>query len=182
MRAAIVATLGCALTVAVGADPLPAGRVSLVVGIKSGTGSLSSSIGNGYGFGFEASYAPMSRNQRVGWGVSWATTWSRYGAGSARIADEMSILEMDAGVRLRVALGVKTRQVLFLGGGGALVRSNEPIFVGDDRSRIGPWGSAGIEGRAPIANDLLVGVAVRYGYIRDGDGVLSVMISAGVGK
>ena len=123
----------------------------------------------------------MTRTQRVGWGASWSTTWSYYWAGSARIADQMKILELDAGLRVRVALGARKRQVLFLGGGGALLRSNEPVFADGDRTKVGPWGGAGVEGRAPYLG-AVVAVTVRYGLIRDGQGTLGLMVSIGGGR
>jgi len=185
MRAAIVA--GAVIAVAmVAARPaaadLPAGRVALAGGVKSGTGRLASTIGRGYAIGFEAGYAPMSRTQRIGIGGSWSTTWSYYRGGSARIADEMRILEMDVGARLRVALGAKKRQVMFFGGGAALIRSNEPLLDDGDRTEWGPWGGAGVEGRDPIFGVALMAMTVRYGLIRDGQGTLSVMISIGGGR
>lgn len=177
---AIFALVALASTAA--AEPLPYGRIAVVAGVKTGTGAIAGPIGLGRALGFEAGYAPMTRTQRIGWGLSWSTTWSSYGADSARVADEMKIVEMDAGVRLRVALGARKRQVLFLGGGGAVLRSNEPIFEGDDRTQVGPWGSAGVEGFDPKWGKVVLAVAVRYGHIRDGSGTLSLMLSIGAGR
>lgn len=182
MRAALLAAIASlALVASAAADPLPTGRVSATTGVKTGTGALASSIGFGFAAGFEAGYAPMTRNQRVGWGATWSTTWSYYFGGSARIADMMRMVEMDAGVRVRVALGARKRQVMFLGGGGTLIRTNEPIFDGDDRTQVGPWGGAGVEGRDPLFGKVLVSVAVRYALIRDGQGTLGLMLTLGGG-
>ena len=182
MRGLVIVLVLAVAPAAAAAEPLPSGRIALAVGIKSGTGALAGSIGRGYAVGFEAGYAPMTRTQRVGWGASWSTTWSYYWSGSARVADEMKILEMDAGLRLRVALGARKRQVLFLGGGGALLRTNEPVFADGDRTKVGPWGGAGVEGRDPIFGAVVIAVSVRYGLIRDGQGTLGVMLSVGSGR
>lgn len=182
MRAAAVMAAVALAAPATAAADLPAGRIAIAGGVKSGTGRLASSIGLGYAIGFEAGYAPMERNQRVGIGGSWATTWSYYRGGSARVADEMRMLEMDLGVRIRVALGARKRQVMFFGGGGSLIRTNEPVFDDGDRTEYGPWGAAGIEGRDPVFGAVLTAVTMRYAVIRDGQGTLSVMLSIGGGR
>src|SRR5690349_1484536 len=114
-------------------DAQPAGRLSTVIALRAGTGGLAEELGFGCAFGLEGGYQPMGPEQRVGWGVSWSTMLSWYGDGSTRVADQLALVEMDAGLRLRVALGERRRLVLFGGGGGALLRVNEPLTRDGER-------------------------------------------------
>jgi hypothetical protein len=108
-------------------------------------GGLADELGFGYALGVEAGYQPMDPEQRIGWGASWATMLSYYGSGSARVADQLALVEMDLGLRLRVALGARRRLVLHGGGGGALLRLNEPVGREGGRSQVAPWGTVGVE-------------------------------------
>ncbi|MBK9032083.1 MAG: hypothetical protein IPL61_12320 [Myxococcales bacterium] len=161
------------------AEPLPAGRIAGVIGARTGTGSLYNSIGTGLVVGIQAGYAPLRAPQTIGLGLSWSLLWSYYGSGSARVADSMAMVELDAGVRVRMMLGPRRRNVVFVGGGAALTRTNEPLFAGDDRSYVGPWGAIGVEG-LPLG--ALVSASVRFGVIGDGQGTIGLMLSAGVGR
>ncbi|HVV85388.1 MAG TPA: hypothetical protein VHE35_20145 [Kofleriaceae bacterium] len=181
MRAAAVAALAAAALAAprvAAADPMPLGRVSGQVGMKAGTGAFAARLGTGFAFGFEAAYQPLGADQSIGLGLSWSTTWSYYGAGSARVADSLAMLEMAAGVRVRVPLGAHRRQVLFLGGGGAIIRANEPPVGDGDRTYLGPWAAAGVEFMLLGAQ---VGVEARYVLARSQDGTLGAMLSIGFG-
>jgi hypothetical protein len=160
------------------AEPFPNGRLSAVGTSRWGTGGLADELGFGWGVGFEAGYYPMGPDQRLGWGVSWSTMLSFYGDGSSRVADQLALVEMDAGVRLRAALGARGRLVLFGGGGGALLRLNEPVTRNGDRSQVEPWGAAGLE--FPVFGGV-VGVSLRYGTIVDGSGTIGLELSYGRG-
>ena len=172
-----LAVLALAATPAA-ADPMPSGRVSGQVGLKAATGAFAARLGLGWAFGFEAAYQPMRPDQSIGLGLSWSTTWSYYGADSARGADSLSMLELGAGVRARVPLGARRSQVLFLGGGVALVRTNEPPVVDGDRSYLGPWAAAGIEAQAYGTQ---FGVEARYVLARTDDGTIGLLLSIGFG-
>lgn len=174
---ALAAVMALGVAAPAQADRLPVGRVSLTAGAKHGTGALATSLGFGYAYGLEAGYAATTPAQRIGWGGSWSIVWSDYGADSARVSPTMKVVELDLALRVRVALGTG-RQVLFLGGGGALVRTNEPLFDGGDRSHVGPMGLAGIEGSI---RGFLVAATLRYGVVRDGQGTLGLQLSVGRG-
>jgi hypothetical protein len=176
--AGVPVVLAATIALAAG-DPLPTGRVSAVIGAKTGTGSLASSIGNGFALGFEACYAPLAPPQTIGFGVTWSTVWSYYGTGSARIADSLAMVELDLGVRLRLLVGTRRDTVVFLGGGANLVRTNEPLFDGGDRSSLGPWGSAGIEG---ARFGWVFAASLRFGAIENGQGTLGILFTVGKGR
>lgn len=82
-------------------EPLPAGRLEAIVGVRTGTGSLYNSIGTGLVYGFEAAYSPLRAPQTVGLGLTWSLLWSRHWSDSARIVDELKMVELDVGVRVR---------------------------------------------------------------------------------
>ena len=178
MRAA-AAALVLVVAAPAAADPMPTGRVSGQVGVKAATGGFASRLGLGSAFGLEAAYQPLRPDQSIGLGLSWFTTWSYYGAGSARVADSLAMLELGVGVRARVPLGVRRRQVLFLGGGLALIRTNEPPIEGGDRSYVGPWATAGVEGMLLGAQ---IGVEARYVVTATDDGTIGFLLSVGFGS
>ncbi len=177
--ACIVAAAALAAPATATAEPLPAGRVSFVGGVRTGTGSLYSSIGTGAVLGFEAAYAPLRAPQTIGLGLTWSLLWSYYGSGSARIVDSMAMVEFDAGARIRMMPGPRRRTVLFVGGGAALIRTNEALFADGDRSYLGPWGAVGVE---TLAFGLVATASVRFGAIRDGQGTVGLMLSVGSGR
>lgn len=184
MRAAAVAWLGAiglaaATAPAASADPMPSGRISGQVGLKAATGGFAARLGTGYAFGLEAAYQPMRPDQSIGLGLSWSTTWSYYGAGSARVADGLAMLELEAGVRARVPLGAMRSQVLFLAGGAALIRVNEPPVVDGERAYLGPWAAAGVEGMLFGAQ---LGLEARYVVARSDDGTIGLLLSVGFGS
>lgn len=183
MRAAAVAwivatgvTAGSSPAVA---EPMASGRISGQLGIKAATGGFAARLGTGYGFGLEAAYQPLRPDQSIGLGLSWSTTWSYYGAGSARVADSLSMLELEAGVRARVPLGARRQQVLFLGGGVALIRMNEPPVVDGERAYVGPWAAAGVEG---LLFGAQLGLEARYVVARSDDGTIGLLLSVGFGS
>jgi hypothetical protein len=181
-RAALLPAALVAVAVAAGAaaaDPLPAGRLSVLGGARNGTGGLADELGLGYVLGFEAGYQPMGPTQRIGWGASWSTQFSWYGDGSARVANQLAMVEMDLGLRARAVMGARRRLVLHVGGGGALIRMNEPVVRDGDRNQVGPWGSAGVEFGLWSS---IVGVSLRYGTIIDGSGTIGLQLAVGRGR
>ena len=178
--AALAATLvAMAPAAPAAAEPLPAGRVSAVLGGRTGTGSLYSSIGAGVAWGFEAAYAPLRAPQTIGVGVTWSMLWSYYWGDSAPVSDAMRMVELDLGARVRMMLGTHRRTVLFVGGGPTLIRTNDPLFADGGRSDLGPWGAVGVEtGRFGE----VVTASLRYAVIRDGQGTVGLMLSVGAGR
>jgi hypothetical protein len=102
------------------------------------------------------------------------------GEGSARVSEQLAMVEMDLGPRLRVAVGERRRLVLFGGGGGSLIRLNEPVTSDSDRSQIGYWGAAGLE-FTPFWG-VVVGVSARYAPIVDGSGTIGLELAFGKGS
>jgi hypothetical protein len=177
--AALVLAVASGAPRAVRADPMPTGRVSGQAGIKAATGSFASRLGVGYAFGFEAAYQPLRPDQSIGVALSWFTTWSHFGEGSARVAGSLAMLELGAGARLRAPLGVRRRQVIFLGGGLGLIRLNEPVVEDGDRSYVGWWANGGIEG---VLFGAQVGLEARYVVTRTDDGTIAFLLSVGFGS
>jgi hypothetical protein len=161
------------------ADPMPTGRVSAQVGLKAATGSFAARMGLGYALGLEAAYQPLRPDQSLGLALSWFTTWSYFGEGSARLGDSLSMLELGGGARVRVPLGVRRRQVLFLGGGLAILRLSEPALEGGDRSYVGPWATGGVEG---VLFGVQLGLEARYVVTATDDGTVAFLLSAGFGR
>jgi hypothetical protein len=181
MRGAVLAALAtlAAAPAAAAADPMPTGRISAHGGLKAATGAFAARLGLGWALGVEAAYQPMRPDQSIGLGLSWSTTWSYYGEGSARVSDSLSMLELQAGLRARVPLGARRSQVLFLGGGASLVRTNEPPVVDGDRAYLGAWAAAGVES---VVFATQVGIEARYVLARSDDGTIGLLLSVGFGS
>jgi len=158
---------------------MPAGRLSVISGPRAGTGGLADELGLGCVVGLEAGYQPMGPTQRLGWGASWSTMLSWYGDGSARVADQLAMVEMDLGLRVRATLGARRLLTLHLGGGGALLRLNEPVVRDGSRAEAGLWGSTGVEFSAWHT---IIGLSLRYGTIHDGSGTIGLQLAVGRGS
>ncbi len=178
MRAAFAIGMAVAAWTPAAADPLPPGRLSAVLGARNGTGGLAGELGMGYALGVEAGFMPMGPTQNVGWGATWSTQFSWYGDGSARVADQLAMVEMDLGLRARIVLGTRRRLVGHVGGGGALLRLNEPVVRDGDRDQVGPWGTAGVEFGGV---GFVWGFALRYATIIDGSGTIGLQLTVGRG-
>lgn len=179
MGRALLAMALVAASAGTAAAELPTGRLSALAGVRHGSGGLADELGFGYAFGVEAGYEPMGPTQRLGWGATWSTQFSRYGGGSARVQDQLKLVEIDLGLRARAVMGARRRLVLHVGGGGSLLRMNESVAVDRDRSQVGPWGSAGVEFRLV---GVIWGVSMRYATIIDGSGTIGLQIAAGAGS
>jgi hypothetical protein len=161
---ALVAALLLATTPA-GAEPLPAGTIGITTGGVAGTGSDNKRVGAGfYEFGAQASWQPMTTEQRVGWTIRWATMIGlMYGGSASHIDTTLRTVEMDltAGVRMRPWSSV--HHYLTFRVGANLLRSNEPIPTDDSmtgsRSYFRGVASLGIDYYISI---FMLNVDVRY--------------------
>src|SRR5437868_15340159 len=88
---------------AASADPLPPGTIGPVFGITSGTGADARRLGYGiFPFGLQASWQPMTTDQRRGWSLRWGTMFGRlYNGSAALIGDELLTVQMDLMVGIR---------------------------------------------------------------------------------
>ncbi len=158
-------------------DGPPDGKLALVGGLRSGTGALGDAFGLGYLWGVEASWQPMKEGQRIGYAVHWDVLFGGFGADAQAITGGLDILEMNLGVRLRLA-PERGGRAIYLGGGGALLRSNEPLPPDDERSYYGGFGALGVE---QLTGSLQISVELRYGLIGAGPGSISFMLGIGFG-
>lgn len=196
-RRLLLAALALALASPAAAEPFRNGRISPHVGVESGTGRYASRLGLGLSAGVEAAWEPMSDSQAVGLGLSWSTTWSYYGSGSARISSQLAMLQLAAGARLRVPLGARRQQVLFFGLGAAMTRTNEAVVVGGERSYLGPWGAFGVQGLpgrelwlppivdtvlSPLLDPAQLDVEIRYVVASGNDGTIGLHLSLSYGS
>lgn len=180
------------------AEPFHHGRITVHGGLEAGTGRYASRLGLGWAIGAEAAWEPMADDQAVGVGLSWSTTWSYYGAGSARISDQLGMLQLAAGARLRVPLGARRQPILGFGLGAALTRTNEAVVVDGDRSYLGPWASFGAQGLVlgrdlwlppyvgvvlrPLLDPARIDLEVRYVVASGNDGTIGLVLSLSYGS
>lgn len=177
MRRAVVITLLLLAAAPAAAEPVPSGRLSILLGLRDGTGKLDDDFGFGGLYGIEASWEPMRVGQPIGYAINWSVLFGTYGADAAAITGELDTLEMNFGVRVRLAPVTPSRS-LFLGGGATLLRSSSPLPPDDRRDYVGGYVGAGGEA---LWKGLLFTAEARFGLIGAGPGSVSVLLGVGKG-
>jgi hypothetical protein len=87
-------------------DELPIGRFGVASGLRQNTGELGDDFGFGWLIGIEAGYQPSSLAKNWSLGASWEVLWGQFGADNPELVEtELSVLEMNFGVRLRRVMG-----------------------------------------------------------------------------
>jgi hypothetical protein len=159
------------------AEPLPPGSIEAIFGGTSGVGPDAKTLGYGYVVGGEASYQPMSTEQRYGFAVRWSVLFGGlYAGNAAKVNPPLRTVQMDltAGVRFRPW---NTRRRYFTARAGAgLLRSNDPI-VGADRDFIGPVAAIGLD---QYFGTIVMGLDLRYGLITNGPEQLALVLRFGI--
>src|SRR6267142_6877520 len=93
------ARLAMAVLVAAGtarAEPLPPGSLEGLFGGTSGAGADAKRLGYGYVVGVEASYQPISTEQRIGFAVRWSTLFGgMYNGNAEKVNPPLRTVQMD---------------------------------------------------------------------------------------
>ena len=181
MRLALGVLLLAATTAS--ADPLPSGTIGPVFGITSGTGADAKRLGYGiYPFGLQASWQPMSTEQRRGWSLRWATMFGRlYNGSAAQIGDELRTVQMDLTLGIRYRPWATPRRYLTLRAGGQILRVDQPIprMSGDidtQRNFVGAIASVGLD---QYLGGFMFNIDVRYGMIAAGPAQIALLVGIG---
>jgi hypothetical protein len=182
MRTAAV-VVAAALAASAGparADDLPSGMFGAVFGVRQGTGPVTRQFGFGALWGMEAGWQPMTTQQRIGWSIKWRTLFSGFWSNEpANLTNELRVLEMDAGVGIRITPKPGSLRYLDLGGGAALMRSNVPLLPDSCnppigcRAFYGPYASAGLE--QFVSGNVMLTFEIRVGLIGTGPATLSAI-------
>jgi hypothetical protein len=151
--------------------------MSLIGGLRTGTGALDDAFGLGGLYGVEAAWEPLPDGQKLGYAVVWGLLRGDFGSDPAAITGELDILEMSLGARLRFAPNVPTQSV-FLGGGAAVLRANTPLPPDQRRDYVGGYLGGGVELKLWKLMTTLEG---RYGLLGPGPGSFSVQVGVGFG-
>jgi len=162
------------------ADDLPVGRFGAIGGVRQNTGTLGDLFGLGWLLGIEAGYQPSSLTESFSIGATWEVMWGRFGADDPELVeDELSVLEMNFGLRLRRALGTQPR-FLVAGGGVTLLRTSVPVPPDMDRLYIGPYASFGLD--QYVGGTYLLTLEARYGLIATGPTSMTLVASFSFGS
>ena len=180
MRAAGIALALLLLAGNARADDLPVGRFGAIGGVRQNTGSLGDLFGLGWMLGVEAGYQPSSLTESFSIGASWEVMWGRFGADDPELVeDELSVLEMNFGLRLRRSLGNQPR-FLVVGSGVTLLRTSIPIPPDMDRLYIGPYAAVGLD--QYLGGSYLLTFEARYGLIATGPSSMTLVASFSFGS
>lgn len=159
-------------------DRLPSGRLGVRAGVRGGTGLYD------FGFGVTgavvAGYHPTSRDQRVSFGLEWATAWSFFEfADTASITGTVRLVEFEFGVRMRLRPGRNQMRFLVLGTGVSLTRASVPIPPDSERSYIGPYLAVSLE---PKVGKMTLSFDVRYSMLAFGPQTITLGMTVLVGR
>ena len=125
--------------------------------------------------GFEAGLNPP----RIPIGVSWSLLFCTVYAGDeSLVAETITTVEMNLGLRGRVRVA-DTLRAAAITGGGTLMRSSVPLPPDDDRMHIGPYAGGALEF---VVGKYLISVEGRYGLLVGGPPSATLLVSASVGS
>lgn len=161
------------------AEP-PPGRMTGLLGVRIGSQAFDDAYGQARLVGLEAAWEPLSPGQRLGYAIHWNVLWGDYGADEAALTGELDVVELALGARLRLIPAGDTRRSLFLGGGVALLRANNPLPPDDAKDYVGGFAGGGIS--QFVADRLVLTMELRYGLLGAGPGSLSVLVGVGLGS
>ena len=180
--AIVIAVLSVSVTSTVRAqDDLPVGRFGFVGGFRQNTGQLGDDFGLGYLIGVEAGYQPSSLAKNFSLGVSWEVLWGQFDADNPELVEtELSVLEMNFGLRLRRAIGEAEPQFFVAAAGVTLFRTSIPVPPDSDRLYVGPYAGVGLD--RYLAGRYLLSFEARYGLIAYGPSSLSLVLAFSFGS
>jgi hypothetical protein len=175
MRAqAVVALLGLAATAPASAQG-GGTHVALVSGAHAPLGDFGSRYGLGFIVGVEASLMPAW----IGavWSFQYTWFWSRE---DPRNVDVLELVDLDAALRVRLAVTSTFPLFVIAQAGVGLVRTSEPLEPDLDTSFIGPTAGLGVELAAWAP--LVLAVAGDFSYLKDGPTGVRVLVTVGLGS
>lgn len=159
---------------------LPAGKFGVATALRQNTGALGGDYGFGFLFGVQAGYHPSFFGSRYSVGAVWGILWGRFNSDNPELVEEvLSPLEMNFGLRFRMAFDPGEPRFLTAGGGGTLMRTNVPIPPDDERLYFGPYASIGVD--QYFSRKYLVSLEARYGMIGLGPNSLTLVLSVHFG-
>jgi hypothetical protein len=176
LAAAMIATGLVAAPFDARADELPRGRLGVVTGVRNATDGLATDFGLGVVFGFDAAWELVPRD-RWGLGVHWAVLFTRfdlfgYGVDPASVTGSLELVELDAGLRARVAPFPGGDRSMFFTAGAAAVRSNIRLSGDVDRSQVGAYVGMGLELR--LGRALLGSFEIRHSFVATPDTITAM--------
>ena len=168
-------TAAVLLIAAPAAADTPSGMIGPILGVRQGTGDVSQQFGFGALWGIEAGWQPMAPAQQIGYALRWRAIFSGYWSNDAsNVADELRVIEMDAGADLRFAPAPGRGRFVDLGGGVSVLRSNVPLAPSDHRSYVGPYVELGLE--QFVGSSPSVTFELRVGEVTSGPDTASAMV------
>ena len=172
--------LAVAVVLAAGAaraEPLPPGSLEALFGGTSGAGADAKRLGYGYVVGGEASYQPMSTEQRVGFAVRWSVMFGGlYGGNASNVNPPLRTVQMDLTAGLRMRPWNTRRRYITARAGAGLLRTNDPVSDGD-RVFVGPVAAVGLD---QYFGSIVMGIDLRYGLVMNGPEQLALVLRFGI--
>ena len=190
MRALVVAIAVVLVAAPASADELPSGALGGVLCLNNGTGASAKVLGFGYCIGGMASWQPTTRGRRWGFtaristlfGTSPQKWFFMSGTNStAATLEELSTVQMDATIGLRLRPWSALDRFLTVRIGGQILRTNQPVpsrtSPGEERELYGAITSIGLD--QYIASAAMLSIDVRYGTLF-GDSPDQIALLAGI--
>ncbi len=180
-RTLLIVLLTCFALPARADFEIPRGKFGFSTGLRQNTGSLGKDYGFGWLIGLSAGYQPPFLDTRYSIGADWGVLWGRFRRDDPELVlEELFLVEMHFGLRLRAAFQESVPRFLTLGGGGILQRADTPIKPDDKRVYLGPYVAVGLD--QYLANRYLISLETRYGLIGTGPQSFTVLLSFHFGE
>jgi hypothetical protein len=168
-------------------DASPRGQWGMAAVFRRNHGAMEERYGLGYLWGFVAGYQITRPDEPFSLGLMWSTLFGRsrfWGTLSdddpTTASGSLNYFEMSLGLRARYRVTDVPPLFLGVGGGGALMRTDQRVPPTNERQNHGGFVDGGAE--IYLFGRLMVGLDVRYGLIGDAPKSTSFMLSASLGR
>ena len=134
-----------------------------MAGAKRNVSVLGDQFGTGLVLGVDAGYQLAYFASRLSLELGSAALFGWTGANNpAEFAGQLKSVELSASVRLHLHTGDLTPRSFYIGGGGAILRTNIPVPPNDQRQHFGPFGVIGVR---QFLGGYAVSLDARYGIL-----------------
>jgi len=159
-------------------DALPPAKLTALIAVVHGTGSVADDLGFGWAWGFEAAWQPARVDRAVAWALAADLMFLSFGDEPANLlAGSVDAVELALIARVRWAPTPVPGRFLTLGAGGSLWRASSPVPPDGRGDYNGPLAELGLE---QLFGKLAIELHARLGPIATGPTVITGSLGVGM--
>jgi hypothetical protein len=159
-------------------DALPPAKLTALIAVVHGTGSVADDLGFGWAWGFEAAWQPARVDRAVAWAVAADLMFLSFGDEPANLlAGSIDAVELALIGRVRWAPTPVPGRFLTLGAGGTVWRASSPVPPDGRGDYNGPLAELGLE---QLFGKLAIELHARLGPIATGPTVITGSLGVGM--